>query len=195
MRYGVPASGPMDRSSFAIANAALGNQHDAPAIEVSMGGLVLDCISGSVTIAIAGGGFDVSIDGVKYPSWTAITIRSGSRLTIKPGSWGSWAYLAFAGNMHCARWLSSAATHIASGFGGGTLKANAVIEIASAEVRSSRVQYISYPPPTEFRRAIRVILGPKIAILVLKQSRHFFRNNSNCPTHMIGWVFDLEVPH
>lgn len=46
MRYGVPASGPMDRTSFAAANAAIGNPAGQPAIEVSMGGLVLDCISG-----------------------------------------------------------------------------------------------------------------------------------------------------
>jgi allophanate hydrolase len=42
MRYGVPASGPMDRGSFEIANAALGNQPGATAIEVSMGGLALE---------------------------------------------------------------------------------------------------------------------------------------------------------
>ena len=63
--------------------------------------------------------------------------------------------------MRCVRWLFSAATHIASGFSGGALKSDAAIEIDDAEVRSERVQYISYPPPTEFRSAVRVVLGPQ----------------------------------
>lgn len=38
MRFGVSASGPMDRQSFTTANLAVGNQKTATAIEVSMGG-------------------------------------------------------------------------------------------------------------------------------------------------------------
>mgnify|MGYP002776596059 FL=1 len=63
MRFGVPASGPMDRKSFALANLALGKDADAAGIEISMGGLVLDCVSGATTLAIAGGGFIVERDG------------------------------------------------------------------------------------------------------------------------------------
>ena len=38
MRYGVPASGPMDRKALVIANTALGNPPGAPGIEVSPAG-------------------------------------------------------------------------------------------------------------------------------------------------------------
>ena len=41
MRFGVPALGPMDRRSFAIANTVLGNPPGAARIEVSLGGLRL----------------------------------------------------------------------------------------------------------------------------------------------------------
>ena len=57
MRYGVPASGPMDRKALAIANTALGNPLGATGVEVSFGGLSLLCQDGPVTVAIAGGGF------------------------------------------------------------------------------------------------------------------------------------------
>jgi allophanate hydrolase len=63
MRFGVPASGPMDRASFAAANVALGNPAGHPAIEISLGGLMLQCVSGAVTFAVAGGGFVVEQDG------------------------------------------------------------------------------------------------------------------------------------
>src|ERR1700741_4079610 len=119
MRFGVPASGPMDHTSFAIANAALGNPADAAGIEVSMGGIVLECIEGGVTFAIAGGGFQVAIDHDIFGSWAIATVHAGSRLTIKAGPWGSWTYICFVGQLLATRWLGSAATHSQSGFGGG----------------------------------------------------------------------------
>src|ERR1700722_6563733 len=84
MRYGVPVSGPMDRGAFEIANAALGNQPVATAIEVSMGGLALECVEGAVTVAAAGGGFLVSVDQTTHGSWLVATMRAGSRLTVRP---------------------------------------------------------------------------------------------------------------
>src|SRR5215203_6036583 len=69
MRYGVPASGPMDRTAFRIAQAALGNEPGAGSIEVSLGGLTLRCLEVPVTISTAGGGFKVTIDGQITPSW------------------------------------------------------------------------------------------------------------------------------
>jgi allophanate hydrolase subunit 2 len=87
MRYGVPASGAMDREAFEIANAALGNWPGATAIEISMGGLALECVEGAVTMAIAGGGFLVSVDRMKHGSWIVAAMRPGSRLTVRPGPW------------------------------------------------------------------------------------------------------------
>lgn len=46
LRYGVPRSGPMDRGAFAAANLALANPQGWPGIEVSLGGVVLDCLAG-----------------------------------------------------------------------------------------------------------------------------------------------------
>ena len=57
MRFGVPWSGPMDRRAYAAAQAVLGNPAGAAGIEVSLGGLALRCLSGSVGFAVAGGGF------------------------------------------------------------------------------------------------------------------------------------------
>ena len=42
MRYGVPASGPMDRKAFAMAQSVFGNPPDAAAIEVSLQQVHLD---------------------------------------------------------------------------------------------------------------------------------------------------------
>jgi allophanate hydrolase len=161
MRYGVPASGPMDRGSFAIANAALGNPDGAAGIEVSVGGLALDCIEGGVTIALAGGGFRATLDGHEHPSWIVATLAAGMRLTIRPGLWGSWTYLGFAGRLDAQPWLGSVSTHGPSGFGGGRLMAGQRLVIADAERRSAREGALDCPVTARPRHTVKVVLGPQ----------------------------------
>ncbi|MEO9337652.1 biotin-dependent carboxyltransferase family protein [Mesorhizobium sp. SB112] len=161
MRFGVPASGPMDRLSYLAANAALGNLGNQPAIEISMGGLALECVSGAVTFAVAGGGFIVEHAGESVGSWVVKTLRAGERLTIRPGHWGSWTYLAFAGDLITDRWLDSASTHALSGFGGGRLKQGQHLTVTDARSETDRVGTIPCPVTARPRAAINVVLGPQ----------------------------------
>ncbi len=160
-RFGVTNSGAMDRSAHKFANAALGNPLGASVIEVSIGGLTLKCTEGSLTFAVAGGGFVVTIDEVVHPSWCVATIHAGSTLTIRPGGWGSWAYLAFAGDLQCKTWLGSASTHGSSGFGGGMIASRQLIIVDDANVIPHRKGAIPFPPPQEPRSYVRVVLGPQ----------------------------------
>lgn len=161
MRYGVPASGPMDRGAFAIANAALGNPDGAAAVEISVGGLTLDCVEGSVTIALAGGGFRVMLDGREHPSWIVATLTAGTRLAVKTGLWGSWTYLAFAGAIEARPWLGRLSTHGPSGFGGGRIVAGQRLAIAQAERREERVGEIDCPVTARPRHNVKLVLGPQ----------------------------------
>ena len=161
MRFGVPASGPMDRASFAAANVALGNPADWPAVEISMGGLMLQCVSGAVTFAVAGGGFVVEHEGRRAGSWSIATLRAGERLAIRPGHWGNWTYLAFAGRLDARDWLGSRSTHVLSGLGGGRLAAGQTLTIADAEVRETREGAIACPVTARPRQEVRVVLGPQ----------------------------------
>jgi allophanate hydrolase len=161
MRYGVPASGPMDRGSFAIANAALGNPDGAAGIEVSVGGLSLDCVEGGVTVALAGGGFRVTIDGHEHPSWIVASLAAGMRLTIRPGLWGNWTCLGFAGRLDATSWLGSVSTHGPSGFGGGKLMAGQRFVVADAERREERVGELDCPVSARPRHTVKVVLGPQ----------------------------------
>src|SRR5262249_41492957 len=85
MRFGVPRSGPMDRLACAAANIALGNPRDFPCIEISMGGIELECTVGPVTVAVAGGGFSVAFGERKEGAWTVATVQAGERIVIRPG--------------------------------------------------------------------------------------------------------------
>lgn len=161
MRYGVPASGPMDRQSFALANAALGNPVGHPGIEISLGGLSLRCESGTVTLALAGGGFIADTPGRKFGAWNVVTLRTGETLTIRPGPWGSWTYLAIAGALQAESWLGSRATHGSSGFGGGKLKTGQVLTIHDAQTRSDLEGLIPCPIWARPRHLLRCTLGPQ----------------------------------
>jgi allophanate hydrolase len=161
MRYGVPNSGAMDRQSLAIANAVLGNTAHSPAIEVSVAGLSLECIAGTVTLALVGGGFRIQAGDQSLGSWNRITVHKGDRITIKPGPWGSWTYLAFAGHLEAASWLGSVATHSQSGFGGGKIATGDQITIKGAEAREELVGEIPFPISARARHDLRIVLGPQ----------------------------------
>lgn len=166
LRFGVPWSGPMDRAAHAAALAALGADPQAPALEVSLGGLTLDCLEGALTVALTGGAFRLLIDGVPRGAWTVASLRAGQRLEVRPGPSGAWATLAFAGRLRARRWLGAAATHGPSGFGGGAVAEGAELIVEDAALREDREGPVAEPPWAAAPLATaRVTLGP--------QDRHF----------------------
>lgn len=157
MRYGVPGSGPMDRFALAAVHAMLG-QPSCTAIEVSLGGLVLECIEGAVTCGVAGGAFTLTSD---QSGWQVATIQAGDKITLRAGEWGSWGYLAFGGKIISNQWLGSSATHTLSNLGGGTLRAGDTFEVREASQRPTRDGLYSCPDIARATSDIRVVIGPQ----------------------------------
>ena len=160
MRYGVSASGPMDIVSFEAANAVLGNETKQTAIEISLGGLILQCHEGSITLAITGGDFLIEYQGQKISSWTVLTIQKGERLSIRAGKSGSWAYLAFSGKLNVKDWLKSNSTHSTSGFGGGVLKTGQKFTLTDTSNQANRIGPI-LKPSFSTNDLIHAVLGPQ----------------------------------
>ena len=160
MRYGVSASGPMDIVSFEAANAVLGNDTKQTAIEISLGGLILQCHEGSITLAITGGDFLIEYQGQKISSWTVLTLQKGERLSVRAGKSGSWAYLAFSGKLNVKDWLNSSSTHSTSGFGGGVLKTGQKFTLTDASNQENRIGPI-LKPNFNTNDLIHAVLGPQ----------------------------------
>jgi allophanate hydrolase len=114
-----------------------------------------------VTLAIAGGGFIVEAAGGPLGSWHILTLREGERLVIRPGPWGSWCYIAFAGALRTGAWLGSASTHALSGLGGGVIRTGQELEIAEAQIRPVLEGPIPCPVIARPRHTARVVLGPQ----------------------------------
>ncbi len=161
LRFGVPASGPMDRLAHAASHVSLGNAQGATGIEISTGGLELVCESGEVTCCVAGGEFRLVHSGSVSKSWCVRTLRAGDVLSVRAGAWGSWAYLAFAGEVVCKQWAGRTSTHSTSGFGGGALTAGATIVVQKARVEQEREGDLPVPGFARSRSLARVVLGPQ----------------------------------
>lgn len=157
MRFGVPKSGPMDRFGFAAAHAMLGIDAGT-SIEISLGGLVLECTQGAVTCALAGAAF--SLNGAE-PGWQVVTVHAGDKLTLRGGDWGSWAYLAFAGNIEADEWLGSFSTHTLSDLGGGALRTGDMFSVRDTTAQATRDGTYDQPAIARPLSEIRVVAGPQ----------------------------------
>lgn len=165
LRFGVTGSGAMDRVSYRIANAMLGNEPSNPAIEVSLGGLALRCDAGAVRVAIVGGCFSTVLNDQPVPPWALLTLNNGDTLKVRPGEWGSWCYLAFAGKLDAPQWLDSHSVHLASGVCGQPLEANNELTIDSQQTLSNDIVSIGEPDALSAMarpaNTMRVVLGPQ----------------------------------
>ncbi|MGO1119197.1 biotin-dependent carboxyltransferase family protein [Rhodovibrionaceae bacterium A322] len=161
LRYGVPASGPMDRVAFAILQTALDQGPDFTAIEVSLGGLVLTCDEGAVTAGFVGGDFLIDLDGNRLSSWSVFTLEAGQKLTIRPGPSGSWGYLGFVGKPEGKTWLDSTATQLTTGLAGHNFLSGDKLTIDAAQVRTDLNCLLTPPDFAGLSGPVRVVLGPQ----------------------------------
>ena len=167
MRYGVTGAGPMDRLSHTLANLAVGNEPPAATIEVSLGGFSLRCIEGEATLAIAGGCFNPVLDGTSMPPWSRFDMQAGSKLSIRPGPWGSWCYVAFAGSLVAPSWLGSQSIIQGITLCGTPLQLNDIINLDSSATTSAssrasgKITQLIDPAPLQPDSAIRIVAGPQ----------------------------------
>jgi len=126
-----------------------------------MGGIALTCTEGNVTACVVGGAFYVVLDGKPLPHCSVFTLSQGSKLQIRPGPWGSWCYLAFAGHMDVPDWLNSTSTHIGSNLCGRPLKAQDVISVQDTRTLDGVSGQIFDPISVKPPKQIRIVLGPQ----------------------------------
>ena len=95
-KYGVPASGVMDRYAMRICNLVLGNSEDAGVLEITMQGPHLK-FSGSTSISISGADLSAQLNGNLIPLNERIEINVGDELKFGMPRSGFRAYLGIQG--------------------------------------------------------------------------------------------------
>jgi biotin-dependent carboxylase-like uncharacterized protein len=163
MRFGVTAAGPMDPLACAVANAAVGADAGAAAIEISLGGVLVDVLDATVPVALAGGAFEISLDGRPVPGAVRLALEPGRQLRVRAGTAGAWCYLAVGARIAVPPVLGSVATHTRSGLGGLDGRPLAAGDrLPLADVRAPDMPATLVAPWLERPGdVIRVMLGPQ----------------------------------
>ncbi len=163
LRFGVTPAGPMDEGAFLAAALAAGDAKGA-AIEVSPGGLELAAEGAAVGLAIAGGGFDVSLEGRRLPQNCALTLDPGPRLALRAKACGAWCYVAPFARFDLPRVLGSLATHARSkvgGLEGRMLGPGDALGLVDLRPGPSEALALSAPWLDGTPGKLRVLLGPQ----------------------------------
>lgn len=157
-RLGVPVGGAADAWSARLANRLVGNADGAPLLEATLGGPTLRFETTTV-VAIAGGAWQATLDGLPLPASHARPVRSGARLAVGTGP-GARAYVAVAG-LVVEPVLGSASTDLRTGFGGHegrALRAGDRLQLAGHAGRLMR-----WRGSRESVGPIRIVTGPHAA--------------------------------
>ncbi|MFD8027503.1 urea carboxylase [Streptomyces sp. NPDC059717] len=148
---GVPPSGPFDPVSFAEANLAVGNPAEAPALEVTAGGLTLR-FSAATVVAVTGAPVPITVDGTGAALWEPVPVPAGATLVLGASLGpGLRSYVSVRGGIDVPAYLGSASTFTLGGFGGHggrALLAGDVLRPGTAKTATGG------PTPPERRPAI-----------------------------------------
>jgi antagonist of KipI len=162
---GVPPSGAMDALSFRAANLLAGNDEDAAALEITLGGLEV-VFSAEHRCALAGAPVEARIDGELVRAGRSFVIPTGAALSIGATRSGVRCYLAVAGGIDVPVALGSRSTFVAAGFGGldgRALKTGDVLSVGppSGSPHEQRALTAGALPETARETILRVVRGPQ----------------------------------
>ncbi len=110
-RFGVPAGGAMDEDSARKANLLVGNQEDAPVLELLFTGARFRVLS-AAEFAITG----ATVESDR-PQWRNFRGNVGEEISFGQLRAGVWTYLAVQGGFAAPRWFGSASVNPRACFG------------------------------------------------------------------------------
>jgi antagonist of KipI len=163
LRVGIPASGPMDRSAFQLANRLVGNPEGAAGLECTLIGARVE-FTDERWVAVAGADMAPTLNGAPAPAWEAVRVRAGDVLRLGPARSGVRAYLAVAGGIETPPVLGSRATYVRGRLGGldgrALRKGDRLPLGPPAEARARRVR-AEARPAYGGEPELAVVLGPQ----------------------------------
>jgi len=114
---GVPASGPADELSMALANRLVGNPSSACALELSFGLVSLEA-DADCAIAFTGAPVEIELAGDKVPMHRTLYIHGGETVSVGAAEAGARLYMAVSGGFLADDFLGSASTCLPAMVGG-----------------------------------------------------------------------------
>lgn len=158
-RYGVSESGAMDPVSLVAANRLVGNPDGAAALEIGLLGAELEVEGGPLTLAVAGPGVTLAIDGRAVEANRGHTLQAGAVLTVRLAG-AAYTYLTVHGGFDRAPALGSRSFHARSGIGGPPLAQGDALPVLGGRHPEMRLVG-GLPHDDAADRPIRLVPGPQ----------------------------------
>ena len=156
LREGVPPSGPADPAAFAAAQALVGNDVEAAAIEIVGDAFAFRCDDRRI---VAVTGRDVALRARDLvPGWTAAFARPGETFTVLCGERSRFAYLAVSGGIATEPILGSRSAYLPAGLG-HALRAGETLPLGISRLDVERAGLSALSPDYDTGQ-IRAITGP-----------------------------------
>lgn len=197
---GVPASGPLDRISFSLANALVGNAPGTAALEMLLQGPTLKVMAESVRIALVGCNANIEMrsgDAGIVPAGRGVRLKRGDVFRIGALRDSVCAYLAIEGGPDIPPVLGSVSTYVRGaigGFQGRRLQPGDVVplKLASAGVRAE--YSLSRPLDLALDQPIRVVLGPQADYFTDEAMKTFLSSDYTVSPQADRMGYRLEGP-
>ena len=193
---GLTTGGPLDPLACNWANRLCGNLLGATALEISIGGLVLEARI-ETRLCLTGAPMPLKINGELRESWRSWPILAGDKIEIGFATSGCRAYLAVAGGFNIPLSFGSSATvsrEAIGGLNGGKLKSGDLLPAAPASHSGCLVLPEPYWPEYPKHAQLRVIPGYQQHAFSRYQQRLFFSSDYRVSERCDRMGFRLEGP-
>ena len=165
LRVGIPASGPLDREAFVLANRMVGNPDGAGGLECTLLGPRVEFADDRV-VAIAGADMAPTLNGAAISTWQSWRVKAGDVLRLGTARSGVRGYLAVSGGIDTAPALGSRATYVRGqlgGLAGRPLRKGDVLPLAPSPAATRGRVRAGDRPDYAVEPEIQVVLGPQDA--------------------------------
>ena len=115
--FGIPTSGAMDTNAHQLANEIVGNEINAPTLEMTLKGDKIHFLNHAM-IAITGGDMVAKLNGSHCPMYQIIEVKAGDVLKFGFAKTGCRTYLAIQGRIKADFDFNSYSTYLYGKFGG-----------------------------------------------------------------------------
>lgn len=116
-KYGVVVGGAMDIVAHRISNLLVGNEENAPTLEITLMGPHIEFHEDTL-LSICGGDLSPSINGEAVSMWKTIYVKKGSELRFGAAKAGCRVNLGIAGGLAVPSVMESKSTYLKAGIGG-----------------------------------------------------------------------------
>ncbi|WP_226654358.1 biotin-dependent carboxyltransferase family protein [Pseudalkalibacillus hwajinpoensis] len=197
LKYGVPASGALDRFALQVGNILVGNERGAAGLEVTMQGPEL-LAEETFVIAVTGGDLSPMINGRRIPLWKSVLIKKGQVLEFGQPRLGVRAYLTVSGGFHAQSYMGSRSVYEPAGLGRRLEKGDELVGEPRKQKAGTGLFFTEIP---DYDRdvEVRVVKGPHHEQISDKAVSDFFAmtHEVSPQSNRMGYRLqsDLETNH